>query len=394
MRYDILGSIIRYSIIVLILLTPIINLSEIQKNTNLTLPNINIRQIKEFGMIIIMFLSFIRTIVITHTLNKTYKYFIYLLGLLSIVLLCNINSNNLILLCGLRWFLPFMMFVFVYDIVDISLMTKIYKTMSLIFVIHILLQIYELFYMTPYLGTTIGGLAARVPGVMPLSHASALFICIFYLLLSKFETNNRIKIYFTILVLFSLLILMSSTGLIVFCVIFFLRLFNQYLNNNKTLYVILPFLLVILYVYADTILGRTEGSSEASIGTRIVLFFNSLQYGGLFPCYFGYFTNAAIMMVQQGILSQHDIFYADSMYVSIIGNLGILAFLIALCLIIRICYYAIKYNYNYLLCWTVLFSLCSISSVITEIFPANIVFVVVFAYSLKSLDMRMYHCLS
>lgn len=392
MRYDLLGRFIRELIVISILLLPMINMLEIGKYTNLPLPNINIRIFKEIVLILIVVLSLIRSIV-THHFNKTYRIFVFFMILLLVVLLNSINCPNLVIICGLRWYIPFFLFVFMYDIVDFELMTKIYRVMRIVFIIHVSLQIYELFYMPHIFGDSIvGGLAGRVPGIMSLSHASALFACIFYMLLPKFEKNEKTIKIFTLLVVVSLALVMSTTGVIVFGTLYFVNRYNKLLNSNKILYMLVPLLAVLLYGSADTITGRIEGSSESSFGTRLDQFVNLFANSEWVSSKFGMVTNGLIIMNQQGNTNVNAIF-GDSFYNSIIVNLGLIAFFLFVGFVLCVIRYSISHNFGYLLCFMMLFSLCSVSTIVVEIFPANIILSAFIAFFIKSYDTKSFDCL-
>jgi hypothetical protein len=306
------------------------------------------------------------------------------------VILNSISEPFLLILCGLRWFIPIILFVFIYDVVDIELVAHVYKAMKVVFVIHVSLQVYELLYMSPMYGSTFGGFAARVPGLMSLSHAAALFTCIFYMLLEKFERARWGKKIMTILVFLSIIMVMSSTGVCVLGLLYLLGRYGNSLNNTKALYVFLPVVVMALYMYADNITGREYGSSQMSLGTRVALGIDMFENAGIVSNKFGCVTNGAIIMQQEGLLKETDFQWGDSFYNSVIGNLGIMAFLILILCIVKTVLFSIIHNYTYLLRWVLLFAFCSVSTIITEIFPASLIIGVIAAFFVKSINEKSY----
>ena len=278
----------------MILSTPLLFGEEITKGLgeSVVFPDLGIRRIKEYGMLLLVFLSVVFSIKHQNA-NKAYGLLPVLVSILLIVL---INSSDVplsIILCGMRWALPFFLPVFLYEFVDGKMMACCYKTYTAIFFIHIASQIAELFLMPHYGGDTYFGLAARVPGITPHPHASAYFSCLYYFLLIIVEKRRLYKRIGTIAIALSLVLAMSSTGVLAFAIMFMMNYFRDSPHWKKII-VLGPFVALILVVNLDTLTNRKEGSSEQSMEGRTEYLSKVLKHTTLISENFGYATNGAL----------------------------------------------------------------------------------------------------
>ena len=375
----------QYVIISVILLTPLILVNEINVGLggSYAIKDYNIRAIKEYFMIIIIGLSILYSFA-NQKFNWTYKFLPIMLLVMVILLLNNTKVPFNILVCGFRWLLPFLLPIFLYDFVEEKFLKKCYQALFFIFVIHVSMQVVELFIMPHYNGTTYFGLTARVPGIFNRSHASAYFSCLFYLLLVKFAKSNSLVIG-TILVVFSLILASSSTGVIVFLVIFLINKYKKVINVREII-ILLPVIVVLTFLNADEITNRREGSSVSSISTRLRRFDVIFENSTLLSETFGYATNGAFTLHRtKGVMIKKD-YFADSFYNSLFGNLGILltfAYFVLLCILF---FYVVNHNLVYPLLFLLFYSMFSVSNIFTEVYPGNLFFSIMIAFFLKEYE--------
>lgn len=370
-------------------LIPVLFLEEINKGFGgiLFSKSIDIRFIKELGMVLIVPLSFFYSVSMGR-LNKYYPYLLFLLLFLSFPIIASYGEPNDILICGLRWILPLILPVFLYGYVDDIFMKKCYQSLTIIFIVHVFLQILELFFMPPYNGYTYFGLTARVPGITSHPHASAYFVCSYYLLMIGFEENKKRVVLGSILVVISILLSMSSTGVIAITLLIMLYRFRK--THWKTILFIAPFMAISLFTFADIITNRSEGSSQRSISDRQSLYSDVLSNSSLISTNFGYATNGAFRLSEKNGVKIKETMFADSFYTSILGNMGIIFIIIFIIMIIRLYAYLITNNLVYPLLFLIFYSLFAVSEILTEVFPGNLILPIVIAYFLNKNNRRRY----
>lgn len=378
---------IHFIILSIIYLLPLIFVDEINKGIGWdVLPqSLDIRSLKEFGMILVIPISVICSIV-RGRLNKYYKALPILLFVFLSVIICSIEEPYEILLCGIRWMLPFFLPIFLYGYVDDVFMKKFYNALTVIFVLHVLLQILELFVMPPYNGTTYFGLTARVPGITSHPHASAYFVCSYFLVMLGFEKNKSKKIIIIFFIILSILLSMSSTGVIAITVLLILSA-NRNSHWKYNLF-LMPIFVFFLYTYADVITNRKEGASEESISGRQELYSNILTNTTLISNNFGYATNGAFILSEKRNVKNKEIMFADSFYTSFLGNMGIFYFICFIFFLIWLFLFLFLHNYLYSLLFLIFYSIFAISDILTEVFPGNIILPIVTAYLLRNPDGR------
>lgn len=375
---DIITKLVHRILILLVLLIPIINFNEIKWSLGLSLNADRggyyyVKYIKDVGFIIIILLSLIRRI--KYTTPWTYRLLPFLAIFLIVHVLSSIEQSNFVLLCGIRWLLPFILFIFLYEFIDIKFIIVLSKYIYVIFILHIILQIIECFVMPPYNGITYFGLSGRVPGLFSHAHSGASFTCLTYILGSIFLDNKK-KIFW-ISIVFSILLTMSSTGIITFIILFLLLHFSKF-RYLKNILLLVPLLVYILYLNADTLTNRQSGSSESSLGTRIDIITDTFNNSDIISNSFGLATNAA-----NTISASSKAFVADSFYASIIGNLGILSMVMSIVFIFFFICYNIKKQKYKVVSIILFYVLFSISTIITEVYPLNLFIAILFVFSLK-----------
>jgi hypothetical protein len=230
-------------------------------------------------------------------------------------------------LAGLRWALPIVLSFLLVGFVDTPFVERIARVLAYLLILHFGTQVVELFVMSRWFGTSVLGLAARVPGIFFIPNSAgffaviALYFAIFHLRRSLLRTS--------VLGLAPVSIVLTQSGTGVVALVSMLALL--WLGPRRSLLAIpiAPVAAVILFLYLPTLTGRGDQYVAISGLTRVQIFQDILAGAGWFPSAFGYATNTAVNMASSLSLAgaaSFDALIADSTYTSIIGNLGLLGF--------------------------------------------------------------------
>lgn len=370
----------KYLIIIGILITPFLNLGEvlalikgdIESQSVLYTP-IYIKVLKDIVMILI-----ISALIIKHLMGSTIKFHLILL---MTILLIVINIKNSVLfgsseyvIYGLRWVYPLFIFLLLFNKFDDFYLDKKFTfSLFLIFVIHFIFQIYQLFYAIPWFGS-IGSLNLRNPGLFLIPNTGAFFSTIvLYWLLFYLNINKLSKFFMAVIIFLSVTLTLSGTGIAVASFIVLV-----YLIPKRSLFLFLlvaPLVLIAVLEILDKLRG---GYIEVSGGTRIMILKDILQTLPVLSDKFGYYTNTASLL--------GDGLIVDSTYASIAGNLGLFVFAIVVIFSFYLFIDAlIKGDKKKLAFMTIIISF-STTTIILEAYPMNLLLSLIGCkvYSLKS----------
>lgn len=365
-------------VIALIILIPLININEIKMHFGIIERGGSaflIKLIKDLGFILLFILCILRMIY-----QSIPKYIllpiIAIIFLICISVFLSMDEDPIVLIAGIRWILPLILLILLKDCITLSMMKKFALFLYIMLYVNLAAQIYETFNMPLYHGVSYLGLAARVPGLFSHAHSCGCFICLCYYMNTVFFPNRPYKNLWDFCVFTSILLAMSSTGIIVWTILFFL--FQIKKNSNFKIYMlIIPLIGLLTYKYADIIIGRGIGASESSVGTRTgfltKLFFNA----DYFSSTFGWSTHAIMQLKGKGIAS-------DAFYGSFIANLGLIPFFILCITIIILAIKGYRTENTTLLGYILLFGLCGVSSIIWEVYPCNLFFSIIGAFLLST----------
>jgi hypothetical protein len=363
-------------ILLLLLLTPIININEILWAIGLDERIVDglfmVKSIKDVAFLLIILLSLLR-IIYTKQVPKGYLALPLFFIFISICILVSIgNSSMMHILAGLRWSLPLFLFIFLYDSIDRQFMKNVCNIVFVLLLLNTICQVVELFYMPPFHGQTYFGLSGRTPGMFSYPNSCASFICLSYIIVNEFAKNETIKIFGRILAIFGVILAMSSTGIICLFTMMYFQIIRKQ-RNYLFLIIVVPIIVLFTYEFADILTNRSEGASAFSMNTRRELFMNGLYSAGIISNTFGYATNTAIMMLDR-------YFWADAFYTSFLINMGILPFLFMVFFILCIGFIAVIKRKALLIDIIIVYGLFAFSTIITEVFPMNLFLAVFIAY--------------
>lgn len=287
-------------------------------------------------------------------------------------------------IAGLRWAFPFLLPFLLVSHVDAPFLARIARMLAGLFLVHFVMQVFELFYMSPWFGTTVFGLAARVPGILFIPNTAgffsvmALFFALFHL------PPGKLRITVVALVPASVALTQSGTGLVVVLAIGALALLGA--NRSLVLLPLAPVLGVLLLLGLPLLTGRGNDYVEVSGGTRIDIFRDLVFASDWFPSAFGVTTNTAASFAatfNTGMDTAFRGLTVDSTFASILGNLGFVGF--GAFLLAAACWMAVLLHTRRLDLYaaTLIFLLYGATTIISETFPMNLLFGVLGAYYLR-----------
>ncbi len=367
---------IRTLIFLGILITPFLNLYEILGFLSGTLvsqtevlTHYYLKITKDFVMISIVILLFIN-----HFNKKISVSYLGILSFFLTVILASVtntimNLNQDYLVYGLRLIYPAFILLFGINFFEEDIFDRRNSIiLIIIFLIHLLSQSIQLFSGATWFGL-IGAYSARNPGIFLIPNTGAFFsiTCLFYFL--YFDKYYRYKNYFLILILVilssvSVILTGSGTGIIAFLFLLIIKFLP-----NRLLFSAFPistFILVIVRPLLDFIRG--DDYVEISGGTRVEIFSNLLENilkrTDLFSSSFGYFTNTAYLMGESDYIM-------DSTFAALLGNLGLLPFMIFSGMMIFLIFRSAMNHDRRKLSFLILVLLFSLTTIIFEAYPMN-----------------------
>jgi hypothetical protein len=376
MKLILVKPLIQQLIIVMLFLTPIYNYGEIiaystgnvlSDNPNLSTP-IYIKLLKDFFFILIILITSIE-IIINKVANKLFLFLVPLLVTVSIAIL--INKNGIFSIAsGIKWILPIVLIFFLFDKIDDLFLTRISKILYKLLYLHLTIQIFQLFYMPTFWGASSFGLSIRNPGLFSMP-STASFFAILVIYFNFFYSNLNKK---TLLILGTLSVILTRSGAGIAALLLFYIYYFVPKRFYKLLYILMPFLLVFFPIIIIFLTGRDDVISGSGM-IRVFLFMDILTNVNLFSTNFGLATNNASLLGEQT-----NTISTDSAISMILANFGLIPFILFLFFYFS-WIYVIFYNKNKeLVCFSLVFSVFALTSSLTESFPGNILFAVLFAH--------------
>jgi hypothetical protein len=386
-----INKLIQYIILLAILLTPLFSFYEVLALLTSTVTSqtealtpIYIKVMKDVFFALIIMLS-IYKILRRMRANRHIIIFLFLAG----IIICNVcltlinGGNYLLVLAGLRWSIPMFLPFFLIGTIDTKFMNKITKVLLPLFVLHFILQIYQLFNMQLWFGTNVFGLAARTPGIFMIPNTAAFFtvLCWFFFYYYG-EYTERQKIFFHIGAGISIFLTMSGTGIVVYALLLcILALGRRYL---KIVLPFFPIVVVLLLLLVTLVVGRGEDYVQISGGTRVQIFIDELMNANLLTNSFGIGTNTGVLLAESE-MNVRGGKIVDSTYASLVANLGLVGLVLVTVSVILWLFSALRANRRDIYSFTIIFGLFGATTIIFEAFPMSLLFAVCFAHYLQSI---------
>ena len=379
-----LKNTINIIILLVLILTPLFSFQESISlifggivNNSTTLTSSYIKGIKDFSFILIILISTI-LIIKKFSINRILLSFLFTSLIIIILPAFYFHDDIIIFLSGIRWLMPFILALFLINNINQELLYSIGKVLFYLFIVHFILQIFQLFFAGSYFGLNTFGLSIRNPGIFFIPSTAASFT-ILVLFFSKYYMDKKLVKKLIFLIPISIFLTASGTGIAVYIIFLFMfYLKKPYLPLTP---LVLIFIGVILIFSLDTLSGRA-GLMEKSLGTRLIIFRNVLNDGSLLSNNFGYGTSTGLLITNKYGLD-FEIAIFDSWYATAIVNLGLLNSLIIFILILFLFIYLSFYKRKEQLLFFIIYLLIGTTTVFTESYPINLLFAILLAYYLR-----------
>ena len=336
-----------------------------------------IKLLKDFMFILLILLSLLG-VSYSGKISKI-SLFLMLYIVLLIFIAYMFKNDSMIFFAGIRWLIPFILMLFLIPYITNGLIIKVSHIGFYLFIFHFSIQLLQLFYAKSWYGFGTLGLSARSPGIFFIPSTSAFFTILILFFNMYYMDNQKIKKIIFILSLISIFLTASGTGIVVYIVII-----SVYLLKRKYM-LLLPILGVFLFFIVLLTLEDMTGRQDIglSFSIRVGIFLELLQNSELFSSNFGYATNTGILMVSSfGV--ENNAFIADSLYSSILGNLGLFTFILVISSIFISLFLAWLQKDKEKLTFILIYSLFAATTIIFEVYPANLLFAVFMAYYLSN----------
>jgi len=371
-------------ILLALILTPIFTINEavsfiLGSVQNRADTNILIKLSKDFLFILLIMLGFFR-ILQNKKSSINIIFLLFFILLFGSLIISYLHSTHLIILiAGVRWTIPLLLIIVLLKYIDKRLQTKISKILIYLFFIAFIFQIIEFLYMPPLWGQNALGLSKRNPGFFAQNNTMAFFTLIVFYYSLVFKTSKKLSNITYTLVPLSIYLTSSGTGVVVLGIMYIYLIYSKIKDTflRASFFILLSGLLGV-FLYMLPILTN-RGNVYQSILARVSIFFRSFNLDNLFlSSYFGLATNTGILMNHKFSLVSTEFFIADSTLTSIVANIGI----IALAVFLYIIFYVRSKSLEFAL-FLIVFGLFSITTIIMEAYPMNLLFAINIAYFYK-----------
>lgn len=372
-------------LLLLIFLTPVFGLKDTlaQFRIDLNLNSVLIKAFKDLIIVLVIILVSFRQINKGLFSKKMIRLIIVLLIITIPVFF--LNSYNLtIAILGLRWVLPiFLMFFLISEDFNSVFFKQLSYILTFLIALNLIIQVFQLG-LNLFRGANGVFTGPSTIGVFTIMA----YYCIIYF--SNFNKKQKLIVF--VLATLSIFLSQSTLAILMF---FIINLTPLFLSNrvNKFLKVFMVFFFIIcsffLYNNMDELSGRKENDSKRSLLIRKEILMDNLESSEIISTRFGDATNSAVNFKKQlssGLNSSvKNSVIVDSMFISILINYGILVSIIFLLfsVILFIRVFRQKNNLELSLFLIILF-LSMLTTIVTEVFPFNILFAIVGAFFIKN----------
>lgn len=315
------------------------------------------------------------------------KLYICIIFLISFALISIILSNHFtIILAGIRWMLPLFLSLFLYNLVDFEFVKKVSNILFCLLILNIILQICEMFFMPPFWGHNFLGLSGRLPGffVHPSSSGTFSAFCCFFT--AYFFTGKKRKLGIALSAL-GIFLSMSSTSIMLVAILIAIPFYFK--SKLKPLIIILiPLMILAVVVNLDTLTGRGEGDSELSGTTRLLILKDFVDSSEIISTHFGVGTNSAVNLLEDSTNSDKA-FIVDSLYTSVLVNLGSVFFCLFIFFNIYLITRAFEIGNNDLsfISFVIICVVAGIPVITAELFPISLLITILIAFYTKKYNL-------
>ncbi len=373
-------------IILGLLLVPILSLSEVfalfRGQLEDQTSNISglIKFSKDIIFLLLILVGFFYFLFKSKLSKKGFFYFIVFICIVIPSILMSVTSGIIMIFAGLRWLVPVILIFFISNSIDEKFLNSLIKILIGLFIFHFVLQILQAFFASAWYGVNALGLNARNPGLFLIPNTGAFFsLIILYFILYLSSLTVKSKILSIPFFFISVMLTLSGTGFLLFFLIIFFWFFNLKFLKYLPLIIVL---IIPFFIYSlDLFLSRGEGYVENSGGGRLKIFIESFDLAGLFSNKFGMGTNSYVMLGGGTIM--------DSLYASVVLNLGIFGLFFLFSLIIFSLFISIYMKDKALFVFVLVISIYSATTILFEAYPMNLLTAIIFIIFYKKYKIKL-----
>lgn len=363
-----------YLVVLVLLLVPAMNYGEVAALfQGAVVSQVNtysgaIKAIKDF-----YFLSAFILVIIAAFLGKRLGFKVWFSVHFSIFLICvplvfSLENSLVYTASGIRWCLPFVL-MFLYPLIfDIDKLRWFALVLVFLLFLNFTLQVFQVFFAGGWYGEW-SGLNIRNPGVFLIPSTSAIFVCFaFFFVWCSNEFSRKFVVLLFVFSGLSIVLTVSATGVLLFSII---CLFFVYEYSRKLFILFVPLVLSFLLIFYQVLLLRHTDFLAISGGGRLSILLESLYSSGFLSDQFGVGTNTAVIL-SEGII-------ADSFYSSLVINLGWFALSLFVVSLFVMAIFLLFRRRCVEFCFLLLLMVAMCSTVITEVFPVNLIIIMLFS---------------
>ncbi|MHC4640656.1 MAG: hypothetical protein ACYS32_03355 [Planctomycetota bacterium] len=308
--------------------------------------------------------------------EKTFWLFVF--GILLSFWLSVFNQELFLTLAGIRYLLPFAVLFSVYGIIDDEFQSQLAKLLTILFIIGLTLQTYQLFCPSNWYYSNFLGLSRRNPGFYFIPSSMAMFSLItMYYVYHYYPAGVLRKLLVYILGPFSVLLTASGTG-IVSLVLFMFTIAYFRMKPKWIVILVCVSLLLLTLLFLPEVTNRND--IYMSLSTRIEKLSNVLRQDSLLlSTHFGYGTNTACLLTLHLGKAEPEIFITDSTPISMIVSFGLIPFMFLVLFVAKTLGNNIIHVH-----FLSIFVTFMLTTIIFELFPASLLFSINLAYFLKT----------
>ncbi|WP_417212320.1 hypothetical protein [Acinetobacter venetianus] len=323
--------------------------------------------------------------------------FLFLIVFFSLTLSLIYSSGNdvLILASGFRWLVPFFL-ISVLTYFRFNLMNKtVFKFVILILSIHFFVQLFEFFWGGHWYGSFLGRFSLRNPGIFLIPGTGAMFTLGCYLILRDHIVGLKKNIILLFTVWVSVALTASGSAVICLFMISIYRLLRAFFNSFlSVLFLSVCFLCSLPFLISlSVLLGRGDSYVQTSGGERVEIFLNAVDSASVVSDKFGIGTNTGVV-ISNSLDMSSDALIVDSMYTSMLVNLGWLGFTLYLILCLMVFFISLFNQNDKHIEFSMVLVIVSFTSIWLEAFPFNLICIAIISeiltYSKSGTHENMY----
>ena len=389
-----------------LILTPIFGFQELLRICAVLSGSVNteaeilIKSIKDFLLVMIFLLFLIDVLNGRKFVNNLLVWLMIAIIFVSFFI-TSLDASPFLAVMGMRSFSPFLMIFIAYNYLDMEMTRKIVKILSYVLVLEFCAALAQAFFGLPIEGVTYFGLAARPFGTFVHPWSFATFVCFVLCFRVGFDISlykRATKGTWVFIIASTLFIFLagSGTGLLTLSV-FFISYFLFFFRVRPYIKAaVLPIVsLIPLLAFANLQLLTGRSNIYRSVQTRIDIFVDFVSSAGIKEVTIGKSlgvgSNAAITLLRLnpiGLKGANMLFVADSLYTSLIAQVGIFFLMTFIFFNIYLFVRAAQSKYQSANAIALLVIpvaiVASLGNNVIELFPANWLLFIVYGLVLRS----------